>query len=211
MNARNLEFSGDGFSDFALVSAEHPDPVRQLRESEAATAARARLDDAPGRLFAGDSYRVAEIRATTLSEAAVPFDVRRMAGPEACAAFFNSTVRVHPFFDPEKECVITLLLNRRGALRAWHFATLGTQNSCVVHPREILRMALIANASAFVLMHSHPSGDPSPSTADVNVTRQVREAAHAVDVGFHDHVIAGMPHQDPAGVGFYSFKQAGLI
>jgi len=211
MNARNLEFSGGGFSDFALVSTEQPDPARQLREAEAAAAARTRLDAAQGRLFAGDSYRVAEIRATTLGEAAVPFDVRRMAGPEACAAFFNSTVRAHPFFDPEKECVITLLLNRRGALRAWHFATLGTATACVVHPREIIRMALIANAFAFVLMHSHPSGDPSPSSADVSVTRQMREAAHAVDVGFYDHVIAGTPHQDPNGVGFYSFKQAGLI
>jgi DNA repair protein RadC len=211
MGARNLEFGGVGFDDFALVSTEQPDPARQLREVEAAAAARARLDAAQGRLFAGESYRVAEIRAMTLSEAAVPFDVRRMAGPEACAAFFNATVRVHPFFDAEKECVITLLLNRRGALRAWHFATLGTQNSCVVSPREILRMALIANASALVLMHSHPSGDPSPSPADVNVTRMVREAACAVDIGFHDHVIAGTQHQDPLGVGFYSFRQAGLV
>ena len=211
MIARNLEFAGAGFSDFALVSAEHPDPARQLREVEAAAAARASLDQAQGRLFAGDTYRVAEIRTTTLSEAAVPFDIRRMNGPEACVEFFNSTVRSHPFFDSEKECVIVLLLNRKGALRAWHFSTLGTQNACLMHPREILRVALIANASAFVLMHSHPSGDPVPSAADLQVTRSIAEAARAVDIGFYDHVIAGTQHQDPLGVGFYSFRQAGLV
>jgi DNA repair protein RadC len=211
MNARNLEFAGDGFDGFALASTEHPDPARQLRQAEEAAAARAALDQAQSRLFVGDSYRVAEIRPTTLREAAVPFDVRRMLSPEACVEFFNLTVRTHPFFDPEKECVIALLLNRKGALRAWHFATLGTANACLIHPREILRVALVANASAFVLMHSHPSGDPAPSSADMQVTRTIREAARAVDVEFHDHVIAGTPYQDPARAGFYSFKQVGLL
>jgi DNA repair protein RadC len=81
----------------------------------------------------------------------------------------------------------------------------------LIHPREILRVALVANASAFVLMHSHPSGDPAPSSADMQVTRTIREAARAVDVEFHDHVIAGTPYQDPARAGFYSFKQVGLL
>lgn len=211
MSARNLEFAGAGFDAFALVSSEHPDPARQLREAEEAAAARATLNRAQAQLFVGDTYRVAEIRPTTLREAAVPFDIRRMLTPEACFEFFDATVRAHPFFDAEKECVIALLLNRKGALRAWHFATLGTAHACLIHPREILRVAVVANASGFVLMHSHPSGDPAPSSADVQVTRTVREAARAVDIEFHDHVIAGTRYQDPNGVGFYSFKQVGLV
>jgi DNA repair protein RadC len=59
--------------------------------------------------------------------------------------------------------------------------------------------------------HNHPSGDPSPSAADIQLTRQLREAATAVDIPLLDHVIIGLRGADPLGRGYYSFREAGLL
>ena len=59
--------------------------------------------------------------------------------------------------------------------------------------------------------HNHPSGDPSPSAADIQLTRQLREAAAAVDITLLDHVIIGRRGADPLGRGYYSFREAGLL
>ena len=60
-----------------------------------------------------------------------------------------------------------------------------------VYPREVAKRALELNASALILVHNHPSGDPTPSEADVAMTRQVELACHAVGVTLHDHVVVG--------------------
>ena len=66
-------------------------------------------------------------------------------------------------------------------------------------------------ASGFVLVHNHPSGDPSPSQADIRATRQLREAAKVVQLDLLDHVIVGQAEHDPAGTGYYSFAESGLL
>ncbi len=60
-------------------------------------------------------------------------------------------------------------------------------------------------------MHNHPSGDPAPSAADIQVTRQLREAARTVDIDLLDHVIVGTTTADPMGRGYYSFRDAGVL
>ncbi len=60
-------------------------------------------------------------------------------------------------------------------------------------------------------MHNHPSGDPAPSAADVQVTRQLRDAAKAVDIELLDHVIVGRPVADPRGLGYHNFREAGVL
>lgn len=152
-----------------------------------------------------------QIRALTLSETASGYALRQLDSPELAADFFRLTVRQSPFFDPEKEAVCTLLLDRKNRLKAWTFNSLGTQTGALLEPREVLRTALIANAVAIVVMHNHPSGDPKPSSADAQITRQLREACKIMNVEFLDHVVIGTPEQDPNGnQGFYSFRQAGL-
>ena len=60
-------------------------------------------------------------------------------------------------------------------------------------------------------VHNHPSGDPAPSAADVQVTRQLREAAKTLDIDLLDHVIVGQSAADPRGTGYYSFRESGVI
>ena len=104
-----------------------------------------------------------------------------------------------------------LCLNRRNRLIRRVEVTSGTAGSTLVHPREVFREAIKEAASAVVCIHNHPSGDPAPSAADIRVTRTLREAARTVDIALLDYVIVGEPRHDPTGLGFYSFRDAGVL
>ena len=112
---------------------------------------------------------------------------------------------------PFNEVFEVIVLNRKSKPMGRHLVTLGTATASLVHPREVFRIAILAGATAIVVVHNHPSGDPAPSSADLMVTRQLREASRFLDIELLDHVILGRPEQDPAGRGFYSFREAGLI
>ena len=104
-----------------------------------------------------------------------------------------------------------LCLNRKNRLLKQVEVTSGTATSSLAHPREVFRAAIRHGAAAVVCVHNHPSGDPAPSAADVQVTRQLREAAKAVDIALLDHLIIGRAEADPCGRGYYSFREAGVI
>jgi DNA repair protein RadC len=104
-----------------------------------------------------------------------------------------------------------LCLNRRNRLRKRVEVSSGTATAALAHPREVFRSAIREAAAAVVCVHNHPSGDPSPSAADIQLTRQLREAASAVDIPLLDHVILGRRGADPLGRGYYSFREAGLL
>ena len=114
-------------------------------------------------------------------------------------------------FDLEIEKFWVLSLNRKNRLLRRQEITSGTATSSLVHPREVFREAIKAGACAIIAVHNHPSGDPAPSAADFQVTRQLREAARAVDIALLDHVILGRPAADPLGRGHFSFRAAGLV
>ena len=105
----------------------------------------------------------------------------------------------------------SLCLNRKNRLIKEIEVTVGTANSSLVHPREVFKDAVKLGASAIIVFHNHPSGDPAPSTADIQVTKRLREAAEIMDIELLDHLVIGQPDQDPRKSGFYSFKNAGLI
>ena len=104
-----------------------------------------------------------------------------------------------------------LCLNRKNRLIKCVEVTSGTATGSLVHPREVFRAAIREAATAVVCVHNHPSGDPAPSSADIQVTRRLREAAVAVDIELADHLIVGTKAGDPAGRGYYSFREAGLL
>ena len=110
----------------------------------------------------------------------------------------------------EVEKFWTLCLNRKNRLIRRVEVTSGTATSSLVHPREVFRAAIAAGASAVIAVHNHPSGDPAPSRADIQVTRQLREAAKTIGIDLLDHIIIGNKGNDPANLGYYSFNDAGL-
>jgi DNA repair protein RadC len=84
-----------------------------------------------------------------------------------------------------------LFLDTRNRLLADEAQSRGTVNHTPVYPREVVRRALELHATALILVHNHPSGDPTPSAEDVAMTREIRDAARALSVVLHDHVIVG--------------------
>jgi len=97
-----------------------------------------------------------------------------------------------------------LFLDRKNALIADEVQSQGTVDHAPVYPREIVKRALELSASALILVHNHPSGDPTPSRADIEMTREVTEAAHALRIAVHDHIVI-------ARTGTASFKALGLM
>jgi len=97
-----------------------------------------------------------------------------------------------------------LFLDKKNQLIADEVMNRGTVDHAPVYPREVVRRALELSASAVILVHNHPSGDPTPSPADVDMTRQVVEAARALRIAVHDHLVVGRQ-------GVASFKALGLI
>ncbi len=112
---------------------------------------------------------------------------------------------------PLQESFWVILLDRKNHVQGRVMITLGTVSSSLAHPREVFRPAILAGSSSIIVVHNHPRGDPSPSAADIQVTRQLREAARIMDIGLLDHVVMGDGKADPQGKGFYSCREAGLI
>ena len=104
-----------------------------------------------------------------------------------------------------------LCLNRKNRLVRRVEISSGTATAALAHPREVFRAAIREAACGVVCVHNHPSGDPAPSGPDLQVTRQLREAAKAVDIDLLDHVIVGRVPADPSGRGYFSFREAGLL
>ena len=127
--------------------------------------------------------------------------------PAAIADYLRSAFEENPM----QEAFYCIYLDRKNHPLGRHMITLGTVNSTVVAPREVFRGAILASASALIVAHNHPSGDPAPSAADVQITRVLRDAAKIIDIDLLDHVIVGDAKADPRGLGYYSFREAGVI
>lgn len=104
----------------------------------------------------------------------------------------------------KREQFRVLFLDRKNQLIEDEIMGRGTVDHAPVYPREIARRALELHASSLILVHNHPSGDPTPSRADIDMTREVMDALDALDITVHDHLIA-------ARNGVLSFRAQGLI
>jgi DNA repair protein RadC len=110
----------------------------------------------------------------------------------------------------EVEHFQALLLNtRRRLIRVEHISR-GTLDTILVHPREVFKAAILANAAALVLVHNHPSGDPTPSEADIRVTRDLIRAGQLLRIDVLDHVILGH-RTETRNCDFVSLRELGYF
>jgi DNA repair protein RadC len=111
--------------------------------------------------------------------------------PERIADLLREESRVCPV-----ETFRVVLLNTRRRLIRVEDISQGTIDTLLVHPREVFKSAIAANAAALVLVHNHPSGDPTPSEADIKVTRDLIRAGQLLKIDVLDHVIIGRATQE---------------
>jgi DNA repair protein RadC len=107
--------------------------------------------------------------------------------------------------DPTVEWFYVILLNRKNMPIGRTVVSRGSASSTVVHAREVFKPAILTAASGIIGVHNHPSGDPAPSRADIQVTRNLREAGQIIGIDLIDHMIIG------DGTRYYSFSESGLV
>ncbi len=134
-----------------------------------------------------------EFKVVSLRECPTPEVQRVCDTPDKAAAYWRSHIVQHPYYNPDVECFVSVLLNTRRRIQGHHLVSTGTLDTILVHPREVFRVAIICASAALVLMHQHPSGDPSPSEADIKVTRDLIRAGQLIKSDVLDHVIMGQP------------------
>lgn len=132
-----------------------------------------------------------EYKVVALRECPLPEQMKVCDTPATAAEYWRLHVATNPYFNPECECFVVLLLNTRRRVKGHQLVSIGTLDTILVHPREVFRGAVIAAAGAIVIMHNHPSGDPTPSEADIKVTRDLIRAGQLMKIDVLDHVIMG--------------------
>jgi DNA repair protein RadC len=106
--------------------------------------------------------------------------------------------------DRTTEVFYVLIMDSKNALKIDVELSIGTLNASLVHPREVYKVAIDNGAAAIIVVHNHPSGNPEPSTEDIDITRQLAEAGKIIGIPLHDHLIV-------AGEQYTSHAERGLL
>lgn len=171
------------------------DEFGSLPEALAAT-----VDDLRRRISGPKAARLALLREVARRLLAQPLRARPVLSSSATVEdYLRAVLKGAP-----REQLRALFLDKRNRLIRDEALGSGTVDHVPVYPREILRRALELNASAVVLAHNHPAGDPTPSFADIAMTREVVEAGRALRIAVHDHLFV-------AGESVVSFRALGLL
>jgi DNA repair protein RadC len=139
---------------------------------------------------------------------------QRLANERLSRQKLDSPELVHELMGAEmrtlhKESLRVILLDTRYHLIRVEEVSRGSVNESIAHPRDVFRPAVVASAYAVIVVHNHPSGDPSPSQSDHSLTRRLAEAAELLQIKLLDHVIIGAPAEGRQS--YFSFKEAGVL
>lgn len=104
----------------------------------------------------------------------------------------------------DREHFLVILLSSKNAVIAIETVSVGTLNASIVHPREVLKPAVVNSAAAIVLVHNHPSGVPTPSNEDIAITKRIQKAGEILGIDVLDHVIVGQGT-------YQSLKELGIL
>lgn len=133
------------------------------------------------------NYRVRAVSFRLVREPDAPRGRPRLSDPATAATF---TRQLLP--DDAREHFGILMLDAQNGLVAYHEVSVGTLSASLVHPREVFGPALrLLGVASIILVHNHPSGDPTPSREDLRLTHQLVQAAELLDLRIHDHIIIG--------------------
>ena len=167
-------------------------------------------DVRPKRPTSGSVFNPKEYKVQVLRECPTPTEMQLCDTPEKAVAYWRSHVVNHPYFNPEVECLVVILVNTRRRIKGHHLVATGTLDTLLAHPREVFRVAIVSAAAAVILAHNHPSGDPAPSEGDIKVTRDLVRAGQLIKIEVLDHVIVGQLSPDRTK-DYVSLREAGYF
>ena len=128
----------------------------------------------------------------------------RLHLPPIDCSHHAAAVAAHLVADADRETFIAIHLDTKLRLLSAEVVAVGTLAATLVHPREVFKAALLANAAALVLAHVHPSGDPTPSRDDIELTRRLAAAGTLLGIDVLDHIVVGHGR-------YASFRELGLL
>jgi len=145
--------------------------------------------------------RVNIVSLKMVKESSVLYQQRRVVSPSDAAELVREFLE-----DSDREKFVVAYLNTKNEPTAIHTVSIGTVNSSLVHPREVMKGAILSNATSIILSHNHPSGsNVKPSDEDVKITKRLVEAGKLIGIEIIDHVIIGHDGR------YFSFKEEGII
>jgi len=124
---------------------------------------------------------------------------KKLHSPESIFSYMKDSLEMKT-----QEHLIALYLNTKGELITKKTLFIGSLNSSVVHPREIFKYAVINSAALIIIVHNHPSGDPTPSSNDIEITKLIQKNGEMMDIALMDHIIVGRDK-------YFSFKEKGIL
>jgi len=124
--------------------------------------------------------------------------------PHQASEYWHANIPQAPWFDPCKEALVVLVLNIRHRIMGHNLVALGTLDSVNVHAREVFRPVIAMAGHACVVVHNHPSGDSTPSQADIKVTRDLIRVGQLLKIELLDHLIIGETTTSLKSLGYFS-------
>lgn len=127
------------------------------------------------------------------------------ASPQTIYDYYLNFIQKASWFNLDQECLVLLCLDVKRQIKDFQLIYLGGLTQTICHPRDIFRPAIVGSAHSIVLVHNHPSGDPTPSKNDCDMTKRIEDAGKLLLIPLFDHVIMGDKGR------FYSFRESGVI
>ena len=144
--------------------------------------------------------RVNIVRVKMVREASLLYPQRRIRMARDVVELFLTFLQ-----ETDREQFFLLCLNTKNEPTALHTVSIGSLDASIVHPREVFKVAILSNAASVIVAHNHPSGDPSPSQPDLEVTQRLQEAGELLGITVLDHIIVGTEGA------YTSLKERGLM
>jgi len=132
-----------------------------------------------------------EFKVMRLNDAPSLGDDAALDCPDIVNRYLRPKLGESLIYRPDVENMIVICLNTRKKPIGFEIVSNGTLDTLLVHPREVFKAAIVMNAAGIILCHNHPSGDPSPSEADIKVTRELMRAGQMMKIEVVDHIILG--------------------
>lgn len=131
-------------------------------------------------------YRIPVVSLRLVRDKTVPYYKKIISQPEDAHLLAKELIG-----DRDREVILLFCLDNKNKIACISEASIGSTNNAFAGPKEILRTALISNATSIIIAHNHPSGDPTPSQDDRTFTQKLKEAAETVGIKILDHLIIG--------------------
>jgi DNA repair protein RadC len=176
--------------------------VNQLKKKSNASAQQNLFEPPDSNLPA--SKFIAAYRVMLVRDQSLPFEQSKLSNSREAQSILRKLIKTYGQSDREQFCVV--LLNNKNEVIGLNIVSTGAVSYAPVHPREVLKPAILASATGMILAHNHPSEDVSPSREDESITARIIKAAHILGIKVHEHLIISM-----WGERYFSFADAGII